>query len=78
MNLAGNTPVVVNGKNTRVLSHEFNRALKTSKDPMKLEVKDEEGNLIVPSKGLTWSDVATAIRTGKKVQAKTEKTKRAA
>ena len=28
MNLAGNTPILVNGKLTRVNGHDFNRALK--------------------------------------------------
>lgn len=69
MIIDGKLQIVVNGTTTRVLGRDFNVALKTLGD--RLTVHDTNGNVIVPSKNLTWSQVANAVRQGKKVQAKT-------
>ena len=70
MNLAGNTTISVNGKHTRICGSVFNKMLR--KHGASLEVRDENGNLILPSKGLGWNAVAEQIRAGKKVQAKVD------
>ena len=69
MIINGKTPVVVNGQTTRVLGHRFNQALRHSgREPIILDV---EGRRIIPTKGLAWSAVASIVRVGKSVQAKT-------
>ncbi len=52
---------------TRVCGRDFNRALRSGKLE---DVLDSEGRKIVPSKGLTWEQVASLVRAGKSVQAK--------
>ena len=74
MNLAGNTPIVVNGRTTRILSHHFNVGLRKAKaSGVDLLVLDVGGAPIFPSKGLSWTEVGAQVRAGKKVQASTEK-----
>ncbi len=72
MIISGTTLIVVNGKSTRVCGREFNRALRAGKNGSKAELTlhDASGAILVPSKGLSWNDVAKAVRAGKKVQAK--------
>lgn len=78
MIIAGNTPVRINGKLTRVLSRHFNRAFKAARNreetsrPGNFIVLDRDGGRIVPSKGMPWGHVVASIRAGKKVQAKVE------
>lgn len=64
MNLAGNTTVVINGKNTRVLSSFFNEKLKKNNE---LHVFLPSGEKIAPSKNMSWHDAAKLVRQGKKV-----------
>lgn len=64
----GKTPIVVNGRTTRVCGHRFNELLRgSSAEPIVLDVS---GKRIVPSKGLSWSAVAAQVRAGKSIQAK--------
>lgn len=72
MVISGSTSVFVQFGNcktraTRVNGRHFNAALAACGD--ELVVKDGSGDVIVPSKGATWSDVAASVRDGKKVQA---------
>ena len=63
----GKTKILVNGKATRVGGRVFNRALRAGKlDVFCASV----ARRITPSRGLTWSDVASLIRAGKSVQAR--------
>lgn len=74
MNLAGNTPIVVNGRTTRILSHHFNVGLRKAKaSGCDLLVLDIDGAPIFPSKGLSWTEVGAQVRAGKKVQASCDK-----
>lgn len=68
MVINGKSIVFVNGRPTRVLGSRFNAALR--KDPQ-ASFKDEGGNPIVPSKGLSWADVASLVRSGKSAVATT-------
>lgn len=64
----GKTPIVINGRTTRVCGRDFNEALRrTQGEPI---VLDTDGRRITPSKGLAWSAVAAQVRAGKSVQAK--------
>lgn len=67
MIINGKTTIVVNGRATRVLGHRFNEALRRPGEPT---ILDADGHRIVPSKGLSWSAVASLVRAGKSVQAK--------
>lgn len=77
MNISGSTQIVVNGKKTRVCGKVFNRALKDA-EVMGISPTfcDEEGNEIVPSKGIGWGEVSKMIRAGKKVQARSAASKK--
>jgi hypothetical protein len=66
MIINGKTQIVINGKTTRVLGHEFNRALRKGG----FDIRDVGGKLLIPSKNLDWGQVAAAVRSGKSVQAK--------
>lgn len=66
MNITGTTVLMVNGKVTRVCGRRFNAAIK-SHNP--ITIKLETGEVVTPSKGLGWIDVAKLVREGKKVQA---------
>lgn len=66
MNINGTTVVLVNNHSTRVLGRHFNKALKKN---ALLVVTDLDGQVITPSKGLSWLEVAAQIRAGKSVQA---------
>lgn len=73
MNISGTTVIVVNGKPTRVCGSRFNQALRTFRPAgpaFELQVFLPTGERIVPSKGLSWLEVASGIRAGKKVVAK--------
>lgn len=68
MVINGKTPIVVNGRTTRVCGRRFNELLRASTaEPTILDVN---GKRIVPSKGLSWSAVAAQVRAGKSIQAK--------
>lgn len=72
MIINGATVLMVNGTSntfraTRVCGRVFNAALKNGL--RRSDVRLPSGEVVVPSKGLSWADVATLIRAGKKVQA---------
>lgn len=67
MVITGSTIVLVNGRPSRVLGTRFNKAIKKVTSAV---ITDPKGETIVPSKGLTWVDVASQVRQGKKVQAR--------
>lgn len=76
MNLTGSTPIIVNNKLTRVCGRTFNSALrKAEEDRCELIVYYgmEEDTKVLPSKGLSWANVAAMVRQGKQVQAKLER-----
>ncbi|VVB77419.1 Uncharacterised protein [uncultured archaeon] len=78
MNIQGNTPIIVQGKLTRVNGREFNRALKAAEAAgVELVVfyGMEQDAKLIPSKGLGWGNVSEFIRQGKKVVAKLEQPK---
>lgn len=68
MIINGKTPIVVNGRTTRVCGHQFNKV--TRGRLIGVQVCDTQGNILVPSKGLSWDQVAEQVRAGKSVQAK--------
>lgn len=79
MNLTTTTPIIVNGKLTRLLSHTFNQARKKAeKNGCELVVfyGMEEDTKVIPSKGLSWSAVAAQVRAGKKVVARLDAPKK--
>lgn len=64
MVINGKTALFVNGKMTRVCGARFNRAVKRG-----LPILGMTGEVITPSKGLSWLDVAKLVRAGKSAQA---------
>lgn len=77
----GSTKILVNGKQTRVLGSTFNMALKKSERRGEELIvfcmtEDEPEAKLVPSKGLSWQNVAANVRAGKATQAKVEKPKK--
>ncbi len=66
MIINGKTPVVVNGRTTRVCGRAFNKALRKGG----FDIRDTAGNLLAPSKALNWGQVAAIVRAGKSCQAK--------
>lgn len=72
MIISGTTVLMVNGtantfKPSRVCGRVFNAALKNGL--RRSDVRLPSGEIVAPSKGLSWADVANLIRAGKKVQA---------
>lgn len=72
MIISGTTVLMVNGtantfKATRVCGRVFNAALRNGL--RRSDVRLPTGEIVAPSKGLSWGDVAKLIRAGKKVQA---------
>ena len=73
MNIAGNTVLFVNGRASRVCGRRFNKIVKAYEYDLSravaLLVQLPSGEKLIPSKGLSWVDVAKQVRAGKKVQA---------
>lgn len=67
MNISGKTPILVNGKLTRICGKVFNAELR--KDPDLFVQVPETGYAIILSKGYRWAGAAVDIRAGKKVLA---------
>lgn len=73
MNITSKTSILVNGRATRVCGRRFNKAVKAYEfamgRPAVLNVQLPSGERVLPSKGLSWLDVAKQIRKRKQVQA---------
>lgn len=74
----GKTTIVINGKQTRVCSHVFNRAFRqacnrdqTSR-PGSFVVLTVDGKRLAPPKDEGWGFVAKRIRAGKSIQARAQ------
>ena len=66
MILNGKSTVLLNGTETRILSHEWNVALRATRNDLTASfvVADAAGNALEPSSG-DWSDVSAKVRAGK-------------